>query len=177
MEIIDRYRFSTILVTSIIMFGLVIGCGRPVSTAPPLSSEDKDTRQQIIEYLKEMEPTMEAHVYVHEDIAKLTSASNPDYNDTLSDLRNLFRRMETIYIEVEASVPPPVLSGYKGKWSKECQLTILALSHIIEGMVEHDVEVARKGDERIFEANDLRGEYIRELIEILQKYNIDVPGM
>lgn len=175
-----RNIYLVLLITFVVATSL-LGCGRPVNMLQNKKSEsinfDKSERQQIVDYFQKMEDVLEAHADFYDDMAKVADMKNPTKNEAISRLTDLLNRMEDIYMDVETSIPPPVLRSFKAKWSEECHLCIKALALTIQGIEEDDINKVIEGDDYIYEANKVKTELQNELLDLLDKYNIDINNL
>ena len=129
-------------------------------------------KQEIIDYINTMSPVMGAHADWYDTQNRLSQQSDPDYSEFMVGLKDLLVRMENIYMDVETSMPPPVLREFKHKWSRECQLCVLAVAKSIQSLEESNIGLLFEAQELMFEANDVKTEATEELFDILEQYNI-----
>lgn len=156
--------FQTLLIgLSLLIVGSVVAC-----------DSKAQERQQIIDYINTMSPVMGAHADWYDDQNRLFQSSDPDYSEFMVELRDLLDRMEKIYMDVNTSTPPQVMREFKRNWSRECQLSILAVGKLLQAVNEGNVDLAFEAQELMFEANDVKDKVTEELFDLLQEYNIDI---
>ena len=152
----------------------VIGAIIGTAVISPFSGLDNGTeRQEVVDYLESMMPVIEAQADWKDDQNTLAEARNLNREELMDEFTDLLYRMDKIYMDVETSVPPPEMREFKRKWSRECQLTLQATNLMIQSLDTGKWDLMTQAMELIFDANVINEEYYIELMDILDRYNID----
>lgn len=130
-------------------------------------------KQDILNYIEEMMPVMEAETEVNEAHNQLTRRTDLSYQEVYEEIQALLIKTENIYLDVDSSIAPPVMREFKRKWSKSCQLKVQALSLTLQGLLEENFDLIREGDNLLFEANNVKTDMQEELYDLFIEYNID----
>lgn len=159
--------FQTLLIGLIlILVGCVIAC-----------DSKAQARQQIVDYINTMMPVMGAHADWYDAQNRIFQQSDPDYSKFLVELRDLLDKMEKIYMDVQTSMPPKEMREFKGGWSRECELCILAVGKLLQAVDEGNVDLVFEAQELMFEANNVKNETTEKLLDLLEQYNIDISDL
>ena len=162
MRIQRRWYFTLLLFMILLTILPSVSCG--------VSKE----KQEVIDYIDIMLPAMGAHADFYEDWYILMQTSNPDRYELIDEIGDMLNEMEDIYMDVNTSMPPPILREFKSKWSDECELSILALAKTIQALEENDRDLLFEAQELMFQANDAKYEATEELYDVIQQYDIEI---
>lgn len=165
-----KSRSKWYLISFLVLGLFVASCA--MSCSGSQQTQTTKEQEEILSYLDTMAPVMGKHADWYDDQNALAEARGLDYNEAEAKLHGLISRMEQIYMDVETSIPPPVLREYKHKWSRVCQLNLQTLTLMLQLLEERNLELVPKINELTFQANDLKTEADEELIDILSKYDI-----
>ena len=166
MKNLKKWSSLLVLLLGVLMVVGLVACGeRP-------QSQTASGREEIINYIDKMLPVMERHADWFDDQNALSQERGLTYEEGLYRLRELSDRMEQIYLDVEKSIPPPVLRNYKHKWSQVCQLNLQSVTLAIQIIQEGNTALLTQLNEVTFRANDLKTEADEELIDILAEHDI-----
>ena len=134
-------------------------------------------KQEIIDYLKTMKPTMDAFAAWYDDWNKVLNDKTQDSSQFTARLFALQIRLQNISNEIGQSVPPKALEQFKRDWSKECQYLSQIMNLFARGVKENNPSVAKEGNKLALELNAFKKNYIAKYFDVLKKYDIDTTKL